>query len=336
MSDSLPEASTTVYRERQTAAVLSLVIGFVLLLFKFWAFNLTHSEAVFSDAMESIVNVFAALFLVNIIRLSAAPPDQNHPYGHGKFEFFASAFEGGMITFAGLAIIYVSVDSLSKGHPLNHLSAGLAIVAGCAVVNLLLGLLLIRIGRRNHSLALQADGAHLITDFVTSAGVFLGLGLVHVTGWVWLDPVIAIVFAGVLLLTGYQILRRSAAGLTDEEDRSLITSLQKLTNELRFEGMIQIHHARIIRSGDFHHIDAHIVVPEFWNVSECHEKTDLFAADLIQKYPFNGEVAFHVDPCRRVYCAHCDLVSCPIRQNKFENYLPVDIDTLTSPEEPNL
>jgi cation diffusion facilitator family transporter len=322
------------HRQRQRLAILTLIVGATLLGFKFWAYKLTGSEAIFSDAMESIINVFAALVLIRVIRVSVAPPDRNHPYGHGKFEYVLAAFEGGLIAFAALAIVYESVDAILRRETLHELGLGLVIVTGCALVNLILGWTLRQIGRTHRSMAMQSGGAHLISDFFTSLGVAVGVGLVHLTGWSILDPLTAIAFAAVLAWTGFGIFRRAAAGLTDETDGELIESIKKFFVENRRHGIIQMHHLRIIQSGHFHHVDAHLVVPEFWTVGTGHEATSQFAGDLIRTYPYDGDVAFHLDPCRRAYCAHCDLRDCSVREAVFREHLPVDAETLTDPEEP--
>jgi hypothetical protein len=170
------------------------------------------------DALESIVNVVAAVFALGGLVFAGRPADRNHPYGHGKIEFFSAAFEGGLIAFAAVLIIYEVVQSLIRGVEVRQIEAGLAIVLAAGLANLLLGLFLVRTGRRHSSLTLVADGQHVLSDFWTSVGIVLGLVLVRLTGLAWLDPVVAALVALNLMWTGGRLVRHAAGGLLDEED----------------------------------------------------------------------------------------------------------------------
>src|SRR5262245_28807883 len=200
-------------RARVRAGLVSLVVGTVILAAKFWAYRLTGSTAILSDALESIVNVVAAVFALGGILFAAQPADRNHPYGHGKIEFFSAAFEGGLIAFAAILIVYEALSALVAGPELRALDVGLAIVGATGVANALLGVYLLRTGRRHTSLALEADGKHVLSDALTSAGIVVGLGLVRVTGLAWLDPLVACGVAGVLFWTGFRLVRVAAGGL---------------------------------------------------------------------------------------------------------------------------
>ncbi len=325
---------TTESERSRNAAILSLVIGVVLLIVKVWAYRMTRSQAVFSDAMESIVNVIAAGFAIFVVIFAAKPADKDHPYGHGKIEFFSAAFEGGLITFAALMICFEALRAMVNGRELHELNIGVAVVMGAGVVNLLLGLYLLRSGKRARSPALVASGHHVISDFWTSAGVAIGLGLVWLTGIMWLDPLIAFI-AGVLLArTGVRLARGSVSGLLDEEDREILNTLLNIVSKVLRPGIIQIHHCRVIRSGNYHHIDAHVVVPEFWDVLKAHNETESFERKVIDSYPNEGELHFHVDPCRRAYCRVCEVEQCPVRQHPFETRRQWTIDEMTNPTEP--
>ena len=304
------------------------------MLFKFWAYNLTKSEAVFSDALESIVNVVTAALAIVVVIIAAKPADKDHPYGHGKVEYFSAAFEGGLITFAALAIIYKSIDALINPNELHNLGKGAIIIGIAGFVNFLLGVYLIRVGRKHKSLALEASGKHVISDFITSAGVIVGLGLVAITGQTWIDPVCALTVAFLLLLTGFKLVRESIGGLLDEENDDIVRAILNLIGSDRPAGIIQVHHLRVMRSGAYHHIDAHAVVPEYWDVREAHGYTDAFEDALMEQYPYDGELHLHLDPCRRAYCRYCDVVECPIRKEPFEKKRIIDFDELTSPQEP--
>ncbi|MCE9636828.1 MAG: cation diffusion facilitator family transporter, partial [Planctomycetes bacterium] len=253
-------------RLRIRAGVIALVVGVALLAAKFVAWRMTDSQTVFSDAMESIVNVAAAGIALFAISFAARPADDDHPYGHGKIEFVTAGFEGGLIAFAGLTIIYEAIGALIAGHEPKRLDVGILIVAAAGVANLLLGLFLLRVGRRHGSPALQADGHHVISDFWTSAGAVGGLILVHLTGIAWIDAATAVLFALLLFWTGGKLLRQAARGLLDEMDVTLIEEVADALEIARAPGIIDVHDTRAINVGDRRHMDLHVVVPEFWSV----------------------------------------------------------------------
>jgi len=317
-----PEAA----RARRRAAIVALIVGATLLGVKYVAYLMTGSTAILSDAMESIVNVAAAIFSLAAVIIAGQPADRGHPYGHGKVEFFSAAFEGGLITFAALLILYAAAMTIFQGVSLRSLDQGMAIVMAAGIANALLGFYLIRTGRRHRSLALVADGQHVLTDFWTTLGVVIGLGLAKLTGWPWFDPIVAAVMGVNLAWAGIRLVRHSAGGLLDEEDTELLQRLVKAINDEIEPGIIRIHFLRAIRAGRFTHIDAHLVVPEFWSVEEAHDRADRFESRVIGSLPFNGEMVFHTDPCRRFYCAVCDVGNCPIRVKPFEAREPMTLD----------
>jgi cation diffusion facilitator family transporter len=319
---------------KKQAALVSLGVSALLLAIKFWAYNLTDSKAILSDAMESIVNVISAGLVLGLISYATQPPDEDHPYGHGKVEYFSAAFEGGMISFAALMIAYESVSALLKGNVLHNLDQGLWLVAAAGLVNLGLGVYLKRVGKKHHSLALESSGAHVIADFWTSFGVIVGLVLVYFTGWNWLDSAAAILVSGQLAINGIKIIRRSVAGLTDEIDDDSLVKLKEIFESNPHPGLIHFHYVRTIRSGAFHHIDAHVVVPEFWTVDVCHDETQSYEKKVEQEYAKKVDFAFHLDPCRRAYCKVCDYQDCPIREQEFVAKEPISLEELKSAEEP--
>jgi cation diffusion facilitator family transporter len=249
-------------------------------------------------------------------------------------EFLSAAFEGGLIAFAALVIGYEVVVSLTEGVALRALESGLLIVLGAGLANLALGAYLVRTGRRYDSLTLVADGWHVIADFYTSAGVVIGLLLVRLTGFTWLDPMAAAVVALNLLWTGGRMIRQAAAGLLDEEDPALLDRLLKVLGPHLGGGVIRVHHLRAIRAGRFHHVDAHLVVPEFWSVERAHELTEDLAHRVVKELGVEGEMTLHTDPCHRAYCAMCDLAGCPVRREDFRGRPPLTLDEAVRPDEP--
>ena len=318
-------------RERLRAVVISLVAGSALLALKFFGFTLTGSTAVYSDAMESIVNVVAAAFALGAIAFAARPADANHPYGHGKMEFFTAVFEGGLVAFAAVMILYESVQSLLRGPEVREIDTGLLIVVGAGVGNLVLGTYLVRAGKRTGSPALVADGKHVISDFWTSAGVAVGLLLVKATGLLWLDPAAAAFVAILLGITGFRLVRQAAGGLLDEEDPALLEELASLFARVPVEGAIEVHEVRAIRSGSHIHVDAHVVVPEFWTVDRSHDTAEAMERWLLANWSREGELVFHVDPCRRVYCARCPLADCAVRTAPFQARPVVTRESIVGP-----
>jgi cation diffusion facilitator family transporter len=319
---------------RLRAAVVSLLVSVVLLGAKYQAYLLTGSTAVLSDALESIVNVAAAAFAIGGLLFARRPADRNHPYGHGKIEFFAAAFEGGLIAFAALLILWEAARALVRGVEIRAIDVGLAVVVAAGLVNLVLGWYLVRTGRRYASLTLIADGKHVLSDFWTSAGVVVGLGLVRITGLSWLDPLAAALVALNLLWTGFRLVREAAGGLLDEEDPALLGRLLGAMEGHVGQGVIRIHHLRAIRAGRFHHVDAHLVVPEFWTVEQAHEVAEAVAARVIEEVGVEGEIEFHTDPCHRSYCAMCDLDDCPVRREPFRGRPVLSLEEAVRPDLP--
>jgi len=312
-----PRGRTPPSNPRLVAATVSLVVGVVLLAAKFVAWLSTDSQAVLSDAMESIVNVVAAFAMVFAVRFSSRPADEDHPYGHGKIEFVTSGSEGGAIAIAALLIIVEAATALVQGHAPRNIDVGIWIVAAAGLANCGLGLHLLRVGRREGSAALVGDGHHVLSDFWTSAGAVVGLLLVKFTGAVWIDPVVAIVVAGSLLFTGYRLLREAARGLLDEIDPTVVADVAQALERSRVPGVIEVHDLRAINVGGYHHVDLHVVVPEFWPVERAHREMDDYERRAQQTRARQGELQFHVDPCERAYCGRCDLPECPVRRAAF-------------------
>lgn len=318
-------------QERKFASLLSLIFGFILLGFKFYAYHVTNSQSIFSDALESIVNVVAAIITVLVIIASAKPADEEHPYGHGKIESMASTFEGGAILLAGILIVIQSVQVFFHGANVSDVNVGLIIVVGAGIVNGLLGVYLFTRGKNLHSEALKSSGLHLLTDTMTSVGVLVGLLLVKFTGMNWIDPVVAAIFGALLVYTGGGILIRSGNILVDAHDVDTLQMIAKLFQKHYRPGVIQIHFTRVIRSGSYHHIDCHMVIPEFWTVLEAHDFSEEFEESIIQDYPVDGELHIHHDPCRRAFCVSCELSNCPIRQAPFKERKILSFEEITGP-----
>jgi len=315
-----------------SVALLSLVVALVVLGVKFWAYLGTGSQAVFSDALESIVNVVAAAFALSVLAYAGRPADRDHPFGHGKVEFFSAAFEGGLIFFAALLILWQASLTLWRGAAVREVEFGLVLTVLAGLANGALGLFLVRYGRTHRSAAIEADGHHVLADFWTSVGVVVGLAAVGLTGLVWIDPVVAALMAVWLLLVGWQLVRQAFGGLLDEEDPALLKKLVEVLAPRVREGVIRVHQLRAIRAGRFRYISAHLVVPEFWSVERAHDMAEALAADVLHEIPGEGDVTFHTDPCGRAYCAMCDLEECSVRQQPFAGLQPLTVDEAVQPD----
>lgn len=318
-------------RLRLYGGILSLSTGLAIMALKFYAYRLTGSTAVLSDALESVVNVLAAAFALWAIRAAEAPPDDSHPYGHGKFEFVTAVFEGGLISFAALMIGYEAIDALLHQAAAPDLTQGLWIMVLAGGLNGLLGFVLVTLGKRTHSMALEADGKHVLTDFVTTIGILIGLGVVKLTGIAWLDPAIALLMAVLLLFTGIPLMKSAIDGLMDAADEPLLEKLLGSLERNRQPGLIRVHHVRAMRNGRRIHVDGHLVLPEFWTVEKAHDITEEYEETVVKDLFLEGEMEFHVDPCRRVYCRSCDMPECPIRVEAFEHRPPLSLVELMSP-----
>lgn len=297
---------------------ISLIVSTFVMGAKFYAFSLTHSTAILSDAAESVVNVIAALVALIVMKIVASPADEEHPYGHGKLEYFSAAFEGGLIAFASLAIASEAIRSLMQGEGLHELGVGTFIMFGAAAVNAILSFYLKKLGRDHKSEALIASGEHVMSDVVTSVGVAIGLVLIHLTKIPWLDPLIALGVAIHLGYVGYKIVRKSAGALMDEVEPESLVQLVDAFEKNRENWVIDIHLLKVIRSGYFHHIDGHLVVPDFWDVASTHHKLEEYEKSVVSTYPFDGEIAFHLDPCEKRFCSRCKMDNCHIRVKPFK------------------
>jgi len=299
------------------AARLAFFISLTLLLAKFFAYYLTGSKAILSDALESIINVVTAAFLMLSISVSSKPVDENHPYGHGKIESFSAGLEGGLIILAAIVILVESVPVFFSPQPPKNLGSGLYILGGAGIVNLAVGAYLLHAGKRYKSDALSADGRHLLTDFYTSAGVIIGLLLFRLTGFLWLDPLVACLVALNILIPGLRLLANSFRNLMDEADPELLERIVQGLNTIRKPGWLYPHKLRALRSGRYHHVDMHISLPHYWTLTQVHEAEQEITKALLEAIGEEGDIMIHVDPCEPYYCPVCEVKDCLQRSAEF-------------------
>ncbi len=293
------------------------VAGFFLFIAKLYAWHITGSDAVFSDAMESIVNIIAAFMGLYSLYLAAKPKDTDHPYGHGKVEFITSGVEGALIIFAGIMIIIESTDSLLHGNTLKELNWGILIISLTAAVNYFLGYISYKKGVKENSLVLQSSGKHLQSDTLTTGGVVLSLILVNYTGLFWLDAVVAIVFGGYIIFVGYKIIRKSLKGIMDEADLRMVSDIAELLNKKRKREWIDVHNLKIQQYGSRLHIDGHITLPWYFELREAHSEMEEMIKCIAKSTDRPVEFNFHMDDCKPFSCEICQLFECQVRQRPF-------------------
>ncbi len=301
---------------------LTLTITFVLTGIKFFAFFLTHSNAVLTDALESIINILAGTFALFSIYYASKPRDEDHPYGHGKIEFVSAGFEGGLVFFTGIYLIWNAVSGFFRPAQLQALDIGIALSAFTGFANFLMGRLLVRRGKRYHSITLIADGRHLITDTVSSAGVIIGLSIIYFTGLQWLDNLVAVILGFIILRTGYQLMRESLTGLLDEADTEKINLLVEILNKNRREKWVDIHKLRVLKYGSQLHVDCHVTLPWYDTLEEAHQEVVLVEKLIRENAGIDVEFFIHSDPCiPPESCTVCILAGCKHRKAELTNRL---------------
>ncbi len=266
-------------------AWLSIAAAVLTIGLKFTAYLLTGSIGLFSDAIESIVNLLGALMALTMLTLAAKPQDENHAFGHNKAEYFSSGLEGGLILIAAISIGITAVKRLLDPQPLEQLGIGLAVSLAASIINLGVALVLQKAGKRYESITLQADSKHLMTDVWTSAGVLVAIGAVALTGWQPLDPIIALVVAANIVWTGIHIIRSSALGLMDSAIST--DEIKKITEvlEANFQKPVEYHALRTRQSGSQRFVSLHVLVPGKWTVHRGHQLLEHIESDLHHVIP---------------------------------------------------
>jgi len=305
-------------------------LSVVLFVAKIIAYNITHSLSILSDALESIVNVVAGFIGLYSLFVAAKPRDEDHPYGHGKAEFVSAAVEGGLIVAAGILILYETIRTFIEPQALHEIDTGLILVAATAVINYVAGFICIKQGKQNNSLALLASGKHLQTDTYSTLAVIAGLGLMSLTNFLWLDKVIAAAMSIFIMYNGYKIIRVSLAGIMDEADKALLDKMVLYLNANRSKNWIDLHNLRVIKYGNFLHIDCHLTVPWYFNVHEAHKEIDALAKLIAQEYGNSVEFFVHSDGCLPFSCNICSVDNCPQRQHPFAQSVEWTLSNLLS------
>ena len=277
------------------AARLSVGVGVLVLALKVGAWVVSDSTAVFSDAIESIVHLLATAMMLAMLQYSQKEPDEDHPYGHGKAGSFSVGFEGGLVALSGVLVLVTVIERLLNGHQIADLTFGILGTLAATAVNLALGLHLVRIGRRERSEILVADGQHVLADVWTSAGVIAGLALAWITGLEWLDWAVAAVVGVHLLVVGSRLVRNGIAGLMDEVDEADYAAVVAAVNRVREPDWQDMHDLRLRRVGDLVHVDFHLVVPAEWTIARGHRVSALLEKTVLDELDSQGTVLVHLD-----------------------------------------
>lgn len=285
---------------------------------KFTAYFLTNSTAILTDALESIINVVASGFAFYSVYLASLPRDFEHPYGHGKIEFFSAGFEGSLIITAALIIIWQAVIGLFYPKPLERLDVGLYLVALSMLINGTVGIMLQKFGKKYDSLTLIADGKHLFSDAISSLLLIIGIGIIILTKQPWLDSVISLLFASLLLKEGYVLVRKSIAGLMDELNPQSVKEVLNILVQKKKPHWIDVHNLRVQHYGANWHIDCHLTLPYYLDLRQTHTEVEYFREILVNYTGKEVEIFVHIDPCLPPEnCQACSYQDCPVRERPY-------------------
>lgn len=312
------------------------LLSVLLFAIKIAAYYITGSLSIFSDALESIINIVAGFIGLYSLFIVAQPSDQEHPYGHGKAEYISAAIEGALVCGAGIIIFYQVIVSFFKQTVLHQLDWGIWLIGATAVINYLAGWYSIRLGKKNHSLALQASGKHLQTDTYSTIGVVAGVSIMHLTQLYWIDKIVAVAMSGWIIFSGYQILRQSIAGIMDEADLVLLRRFVEVLNKNRTPNWIDLHNLRVIKYGSTLHIDCHITLPWYLNLQESHNEIDNLSRLVTKEMKHSVEWFVHTDPCIPRSCSICLKDDCKERKRPFQSKVEWTLDNTLKNEKHSL
>ena len=307
-----------------------LSITIILFLIKLTAWYLTNSVAILTDALEYTINVISGIVGLYSLYISAQPRDQNHPYGHGKVEFISAAAEGTLMIVSSFLIIYEAINNLKHPHQISQLDYGIYLVALTAFINYGVGFYAVKKGTQNNSLALIATGKHMQSDTYATIGIIIGLVLIFFLKYTWIDSVVAFVFALIIIVSGYKILRSSIAGIMDEADDDLLDKVIALFQSSRRENWVDLHNLRIIKYGGTLHLDCHLTVPWYLNIHEAHLEIDELSKLVKENFGESIELFVHTDGCLDFSCAICTKHDCPVRQHEFVKRIDWTVQNVSS------
>lgn len=293
------------------------IISVVITLVKFYTYYLTRSYAVLSDAFESIINIAATGFALYSVTYSAKLKDADHPYGHGKIEYIATGFEGALIFFTGIYIFINAIFSLINGKVINHVEDGILLSTITTVVLLVMGLHLVKKGRKVSSVIMIADGKHILTDVATSASLIFALLLYKLTQFTWIDGTLALILSFHILFNGYKLVRESLNNLMDKADIDLIDEIAVSLQKIRRDKWIDIHNLRMQKFGHYVHIDCHMTLPFYISLETVHNEIKILEREINRSTRYTVELFIHTDPCEQISCNICVVSNCSFRKKEF-------------------
>lgn len=303
-----------------------VLLSVILFIGKIIAWLLTNSVTILTDALESTVNVVAGFIGLYSIILAAKPRDIDHPYGHGKAEFVSAAIEGSLIAIAGVIIVYEAIKQLIAPGPISKLDTGIYITTAAGLLNFVAGMYAVKQGKKQRSIILESAGNHLLSDAYSTFAMIIGLTLLFFTGWQWLDSVVALIFAGVIIVTGYRVVRKSLSGIMDEADIRRLQEVIDLLNANRQDDWVDLHNLRVLDQGERMHVDAHLTLPWYYDVktadAEIHRLEDL----IDKNFDNMMDVFIHIDACQYYQCRLCTKKNCDVRKHPFEQRLEWTIE----------
>ncbi|TNE70486.1 cation transporter [bacterium] len=305
--------TSDIHQKKNSAAKLTLWVGVLILLIKFYAWWITDSAAIYSDALESIVNVVTAITGWIALRISAKPADKDHPYGHGKVEYFSAGLEGVLITIAGSLIIYESVQAFIYGLPLQEINIGLGLICLTALINGGLSWYLIRTGKKTRSAALIASGHHVGSDALTTVGVFVGLFIVKFTQISWIDPVLALLVAVHIIYQGLKLVKAAGMRLMDSADETALEQISHCLVTHRKDEWIAPHKLRAWRAGSQLYVDFHMIMPWYLSLKETHDDEHFIKSTFSTALNESVELIIHTEPCFPQACSYCKMKTCSYR-----------------------
>jgi len=300
---------------------LIFLVGILLFITKLIAWKFTRSDAVFSDAMESIVNVISSFLGMYSLALASKPKDLDHPYGHGKVEFIASGLEGFFIIIAGMMMIIKSVNSFINGNYIQDLDWGILIILITGITNYIMGKYSVKKGKKEKSPVLMASGKHLQSDTITTIGVVISLIITYFSGLHWIDSLAAFIFGSYIIFIGYPIIRKAIGGIMDESDEKLLKEISYVLSTNRKNEWIDIHNVKIQQYGSNIHIDAHITLPWYYNLRKAHDEMEKVIIILSKNIDYKIEFNFHMDDCKHTSCQICEIKDCIERKYPFKKRL---------------
>ena len=284
---------------------------------KFYAYFITNSNAVLTDALECLINVIAGCFALYSILYASKPKDEDHPYGHGKMENVSAGFEGALVFIAGIATIGKAIYNFFNPEIISNLDIGVYLTIFSGIGNYFIGTYLIKKGKQYHSSLMTADGRHLLTDTLSSVALVAGLIIIHFTHLMWLDNILAIILGILILRTGYHLIKESIDSLLDETDYETIDKMIKILNTNRNIKWIDMHNLRLLKYGSSLHLDCHVTLPWYDTLEDTHAEVRAIEKLINENMEGRVESFIHSDPCIPISCPICQIENCKVRQAAF-------------------